>query len=238
MIEKIIKISSLSGGILIFCGVSKLIFYYSAFGIDIVDFLSLSEIITSFLDDLHILLIFGVVMAVQSIPLLNSLENSIEKNSIIEDVYSDILKAIYGYRYYYIFGFVIIGLTTFLFTCKYGYNYPLIYILIFCMLQILTFLIIRIDKNGEIDISSPSIILMSMICAGSSIFLLARHDIDNVTKYNNPVSIITKDKTIECNKRTKNIFIGKTDGYVFIKDVKNNRSYSIPAQKVEQFIFY
>ena len=38
-----------------------MIFYFSFFGIKIIEFLSFSEIVTSFLDDLNVLIIFCVV---------------------------------------------------------------------------------------------------------------------------------------------------------------------------------
>ena len=67
MLDRLIKISSLAGAMLIFFGVLKLIIFYSNFNITIIDFLTFSEIITSFLDDINILLIFAVIMTLVSV---------------------------------------------------------------------------------------------------------------------------------------------------------------------------
>src|SRR5688572_22936951 len=53
------------GSFIIFLGVTRLIFYYSSFGINIVSFLEFSEIITSFLDIIVIASIFIIFSFIQ-----------------------------------------------------------------------------------------------------------------------------------------------------------------------------
>ena len=53
------------GSFIIFLGMTRLIFYYSDFGIKIVSFLEFSEIVTSFFDILIIVVIISLFSVVQ-----------------------------------------------------------------------------------------------------------------------------------------------------------------------------
>src|SRR5688572_13267113 len=140
MLDRLLKISSLSGAILIFCGVLKLIIYYSAFRIPIVEFLSFSEIVTSFLDDINLLLIYVLVMIIQTLPLMNYLHR--KSNLDIETLYNALLLYVHGKKYRFITFFVAFGLILggLLFFQIINLNYIVIYLLIFCLIQTLTYL--------------------------------------------------------------------------------------------------
>jgi len=105
-LDKLLKISSLAGIFLVFCGVLKLILYYNAFSIDIVDFLKLPEILTSFMDDINVLLIFASVMLIVSFTILTVTK---EKHEIkLEDYLEQMLNKIYPYKQRYVVFFLIV----------------------------------------------------------------------------------------------------------------------------------
>jgi len=237
MIDRLIKISSLSGALLIFCGILKLIFFYSAFSIDIVDYLSFSEIITSFLDDINILLILFIVMIIQSLPVLNFMHKKSKMS--VEDFYNELLKIIYPYRYRYVMGFTIafVAIITLMIFNVFHVNYLLIYCLIFCLIQIMTFVSMYKEDSGNIEISNSSIGISVLISIIIAIFLLAKHDIQSVYAQRDSIEIKTKDTIIDCNIKTNIIYLGKTDSYVFLRDLKKQTSLIIPVNEIKEFSF-
>ncbi|ELY2010337.1 hypothetical protein SL057_001381 [Flavobacterium psychrophilum] len=237
MIDKLIKISSVSGAFLIFCGVLKLIIFYSTFNIDIIDFLSFSEIVTSFLDDLNILLIFASIMIVQSLFIFS---RASEKHEIkIEDYIESLLKHIFPFRYRYVCFFlsIIIILSALIYLNVLGLNYFVIYLVSFCLLQLLSFLIMTKDDNNEINYPNFPLAFSIAFVIITSIYLLAKYDIQEITNNENIVNITIDGSTIECNRTTNNIYLGKTDNYVFIKISTTNSCIAIPTKEINKFEF-
>lgn len=237
MINRIVKISSFSGAILVFCGVLKLIFFYRSFDISIVDYLSFSEIITSFLDDVNLLLIFFIVMTLQSLPIINLAQKKSKMNA--DDFYNHLMSVIYPNRYKYVlfFAFILILISIMLIIQVFYMNYFLIYCLIFCTIQIMTFITIYKDDDNKIDIKNSSILISVLISIIFAIFLLARHDIQNVYAVQDFVTIRTNDTIIKCNSQTNIVYLGKTDSYIFIKDLKNQTSSIIPVREIKELSF-
>lgn len=237
MLDRLIKISSLSGAFLIFCGVLKLIIYYSAFSINIIDFLSLSEIVTSFLDDINILLIYGITMLIVSVTTVNLLHK--KTNVKVDEVVMIILKQAHKFKYRYILFFM--GIIFILWILIYyrilDFNYIAIYIMIFCVIQSLTFLVMEKDENDDIDIPSFSLVFSLVITITISVFLLAKHDIQFALKNEHSVTVTTDKLTIDCNKVTSNIYLGKTDGFAFIKIDSSKSCIVIPVSEITKFDF-
>lgn len=237
MLDKLIKIASLSGAFLVFCGVLKLIIYFSAFNIEIIDFLSLSEITKSFLDDINILIMFGVLMLVQTFVVLHYLGK--KTNLSIEQFFIQVLSFVYFNKWKYIRWFslaIIVGIGLLSFSII-NYNYFVIYLLIFCIIQILTFIMLTKDENNEIDIPIPSLVILVFITIISSIYLFAKHDIQITNANNKQVIITTTDTIIVCNKSTKLIYVGKTDNFIFIKNATNSASSSFQMSNVKKIEF-
>lgn len=236
MLERIVKISSLSGAFLIFCGVLKMIIYYSAFKVNIVEFLSFSEIITSFLDDINILLIYGVIMLIISVSGMNFLHRQTEVP--IDDLADGIMNAIFPHKYKFALGFliVIILLATLLFFNICGFNYFIIYLLVFCSIQMLTFVIMT-RTNNEIDIPIFSVTISIGLVVTLSIFLLARHDIDMVKRHEHPATIVTQENTYICDRNSANLYLGKTESYLFIKLDSDKSTLSIPVSTIKSITF-
>jgi hypothetical protein len=233
MFDLILKISSISGAFLIFCGVLKLILYYAAFHVRIISFLSFSEIITSFMDDINILLIYITLMAVSTAGIIKVLHIKTKLN--IDFIISYLLNVAYHRRYKYILLFllVILVLSVLLFLGIFKFNYYIIYIILFCTIQLLTFSLMTKKENGEIDVSIISLNITVVFTIILSIFLLAKHDIQVAYSYKQPVIVSTDKIKYVCNQETKNIFIGKTDNYVFIKLSMTNSTLVLPISEIK-----
>lgn len=234
MLDRLLKISSLSGAVLVFCGVLKLIVYYSAFDIKIVEFLSFSEIITSFLDDINLLMIYFLAMTIQSLPLLNYLHRKSKLN--IEEFYNAILLFVYGRKYRFILFFIaiVIIIVTLILTSIISLNYFVIYVLIFCLIQSLTYLVMAPTEEGKIEISDSSTFIIFSIVIGSAISLLAQHDIIETKSGKVIASIRTSNELINCGD--ENLYLGKTDNFIFIRK-SNESTICIPVAEVKQFEF-
>lgn len=235
--NKLIKISSLAGTFLIFCGVLKLIIYYSAFNINIIDFLSLPEIITSFLDDINMLLIFAAVMSIITFTVLSVGK---EKHQVkIEDYMENILKITYPFRYRYVafFGSLIIIFSVLLYLNIVDYNYCVIYFITFFTLQLLSFLIMTKDENDDIEYPEFSLAFSVILSIIVSVCLLSQHDIQN-TK-NNPKEVIlySKTSTILCGKKSPYTYLGKTDHYIYLKRKSNNSGIAISTEIINMIEF-
>lgn len=237
MLERIVKISSLSGAILIFCGVLKMIIYYSAFKVNIVEFLSFSEIITSFLDDINILLIYGTIMLVISVSGMNFLKRQTEVP--MDDLMDGIMNAIFPHKYKFALAFLItiILFLVLLFFNVSSFNYFIIYLLVFSSIQMLTFVIMTRDENNEIDIPIFSMTISVGLVVALSIFLLAKHDIEAVKQNIQPTTIVSQENTYICDKNTGNLYLGKTDNYLFIALDSSKSTLSIPVATIKSITF-
>ncbi len=236
MLDRLLKISSLSGAVLIFCGVLKLIVYYYAFNIRIVEFLSFSEIITSFLDDINLLLIYVLVMLIQTIPLMNYLHR--KSNLDIETFYNNLLVIVYGKKYRFIVLFVILSLILGLLLLfdVLSLNYVVIYVLIFCLIQTLTYLSMSKASDGKVEITDANAIILFPIIISASILLLAQRDIIETKKGRVTASIQTSAELIDCDNDSGNLYLGKTDNFIFVKR-KSGYTECIPISEVRKLKF-
>lgn len=237
MLDRIVKSTPLIGGSLVFCGVLKLIFYYSYFNIEIINYLEFQEIITSFFYDINIIMVFSVVMLFITYTSINTVSN--KTNYSIKDTAHRMLINMYSHRFkYFLFFFVmflIIGIL--LFFKKILFNYFIIYILTASFMQMLTFLTLKKTKEGDIDIPDfyNNIIIGSSL--SFSIFLFAQKDIQETLSNKIESKIETTKGTIVCNKKTGNIYIGKTSKYEFIKLKNTNSIIVLPNKEILKYEF-
>ena len=89
------------------------------------------------------------------------------------------------------------------------------------------------DENNEIDIPTFSVTVSIGLVVTLAIFLLARHDIQEVKKHSHPVTIVTQENTYVCNGKTANLYLGKTDDFVFIKIDSSNSTLSLPTSSIK-----
>lgn len=235
MLDRIIKMTPLAGALLIFSGVLKLIFFYSHFNIRIIDYLEFQEIITSFLGDINIIIVFGMIMTLITFITLNFLGNKTKLP--LDNLFENLLVFLYPKRFIIFFIFLAaIILTLCLIHCKIvGYNYFVIYLLIFFSIQSLTYLFLHKEESGNVDIPNFYGILILGVALSVSLYFLAKHDIQEVEKSN--MTIILDKGPIDLNAQTKNLYIGKTSKFVFVKMDSLNSTIVIPIEQIKQYEF-
>lgn len=237
MIEKIVKITPLAGAILVFCGVLKLIFYYSHFDIQIIDYLEFQEIITSFLGDINIIIIFIMTMTLITFATLNLVRRKTKLQ--LDHIFEQMLISIYPHRFKYSIFFVILallllGLMEFEFV---QFNYLLIYLITFSTAQTLTYLFLTKEDDGKVDIPNFYGLVVIGVSLSISIFLFAEKDLQKIKLNQHETRISTADETIVCNRETQNLYIGKTNKYVFLRINQTNSTLVIPNDKIIQYEF-
>lgn len=235
MLSKVAKVSTLLSAGLVFMGFLKLKFYYQAFGIDILGFISFSEIITSFLDDLHLIFVLSLLMVLQSGPLLNLIQ--IKSGLSNKDFYTGLIKALFPHRYKLVGIFIILFLilSTMLLARWISYNLFTIYLLLFSALQICHYLALYKDETGEIEIRDISLFLSFVLPVALSVYLLAQRDIEKV--FSDPVNIAihVEGRTINLGKGYKLKYLGKTDEYFYYYDHAFKVSHVIPLTSSNRF---
>jgi hypothetical protein len=237
MLNRIAKISTLMSAGLVFFGYLKLKFYYDEFDIAILNYLTFSEIITSFLDDLQLILIFVALMTLQSAPLLNLIQR---KSGLgIEDFYDKLIKALFPFRYKLAGGFLtVITLIVSLMALRWvNVNLALIYILLFSTLQFCHYLSLSKDDKGEIEVSDVSIFLSILIPITLALFLLAKRDVQKVFIEPSTGSVWLREEKIIFGRGAKTKFLGKTEKYVLLYDIMSKNSNVIPVEQVERISF-
>jgi hypothetical protein len=239
MLDRLLKISSLSGALLIFCGVLKLIIYYSAFSIRIVEFLSFSEIITSFLDDINVLVIFCVAFFIQSVPTMNFLHKHSKSplslvvwfDLIMLQIYPHKIKLTLLFTALFSIAAILIYLDVF------AWKYWVIYLMVFCLIQALTFLFM--SKTSEQKVELPDASAALIVCAAlvAAIILLAKHDIQTsrLNEYSGVVK--TTNESYVYGKPAKNIYVGKTDNFLFLRSEERKSTICIPISELKLIEF-
>lgn len=238
MLDRIIKLTPLAGALLVFSGVLKLIFYYSYFNIRIIDYLEFQEIITSFFGDINIIIVFGMIMTLITFITINFLGTKAKFS--VDELFENMLIFLYPKRFIFFFGFFAAFTITlsFIHFKIIGYNYFVIYLLVFFCIQMLTYLFLHKEESGKVDIPNFYVVLILGISLSTSLYLLARHDIQEVENINSSTTIILDDGSIDLNSQTKNLYIGKTSKFVFIKMDSLNSTIILPVEKVKQYKFH
>jgi hypothetical protein len=237
MIEKIVKTAPVIGALLVFCGVLKLIFYYSYFNVQIINYLEFQEIITSFFYDINILMVFGMTMILITFFTFNTLSTKTQLH--IDFLAENLLYFLYAHRFKYLFSFLTVFLILYglIYFDIIQHNYFVIYILTFLVIQMLTYLFLSKDLDGEVDIPKVYRVLIITISLSFSIFLLAQKDIQETINNTTESRIKTTEETIICNKETGNLYIGKTSKYGFIRIKKSNSTVVIPNEQITKYEF-
>lgn len=239
MLDRLLKISSLASGFLVFCGVFKLIIFFSSFNVQIVDFLSFSEIITSFLDDINLILIFGLIMALQSFMGVFVIKFIVKKTTNNLN-YKNVLKEkMYDNRNIYRVFFSVALLLSFslIYFKVITIGYSFIYLTAFFMLQLSYYLFIAKNEDGDIFFDDGLAALSSIITILTVVFLLAEKDINAVSRNEQEAVLYLQDSTILCCKKTELIYLGKTNEYTIFFNSKKNSSQVIPNSAIKKFEF-
>ena len=93
------------------------------------------------------------------------------------------------------------------------------------------------DENDKIEFPNVAMSFAILISILVSVFLLAQHDIEKTKLNYCAVTISTKTSTYQCNNSNGNMYLGKTDSFVFIKSSLDNTSIVIPTSEIYKFEF-
>ena len=150
-----------------------------------------------------------------------------------------ILSIFFPWRYALTVLFGTVGLSLYFFG-YFGYiryNYLVIYLIVVSVLQFLTYISLKKDKNEEVNIPNLSAALSIAITLLTALFLLAKHDVLIAKEGKSTVEVLTKSESFICNVETGNIYVGKIDGSVFIWDKSVGATVVVPTSEVLKYRF-
>lgn len=226
------------GGVfLIFCGVLKLIFFYSHFNISIINYLNIQEVILSFLQDINIIIVFALVMSVATFGTMNIISK--KTNLPSETVYTGLKYFVYERRFLYADFFLLVLLVVFLLLdiSVIEYGYIIICLVVFSTFQLLTYLVMKREASGKIEIPNFYHGAIPLVVLIFSLYMFARLDIQTVESNLKETTLILENDTLEMNRSTKNLYIGKTNGFVFVRIDSSNSTVVVPIEMVKQYRF-
>jgi len=216
MERKILKYLPFASGLLVFLGVLKVTVFYSYFNIPIIPYLSITDILILFLDDLNSV-VAVIVIGIIHIFLTEEIVNKIGE-SIIDSI---ILK--YKKKYIVFFGIITIILSLLIYTNILEIAIWNIYLIIFTCTQFIVFLFIKRTYNNELKHSEATLIarkivyVICLIIICSMMPLLALKDIRNIQKDKKQVILYLKeDKVISSNKSI--LYLGKAGNFHFLSN--------------------
>lgn len=237
--DRLLKYSTLISSFLIYIGFLKLKFFYDNFNININQYIDLTEIISSFLNDLNIIFVVIIISFLHHGIGMYIMNKSIDKNRGKETNYQVM------YRYFdKIFSSKKKILTVLLFSLPisivsyvlywfHSFNICIYTFVIFALQSIIlifeAFKIHKLDDNVNLTRIIPIIIVTGILA-----YMLANNDYKKInnTDYSG-IIIKTDDGSIKLSK--KDTYIGKTKNYLFIK--KNGRTDVISNSIINKISF-
>lgn len=229
-LERIVKLLPLGAVLLIGLGVLKTSIYYNYFEVDIMSYLSTTEVLTLFLNDFQPILVLVLVGLIH----MNISERFIEgiENTVGTDRFEKVIRSKkWGYVVFFaISAFAIISVIYFQ-----GIELQswLIYLFVFSLVQLVFFLFVR--KEGELLIRNESFFhIFSGICILLVIPLMSLKDIRQVeqNKGQNVVLTMKDDSVVVTTK--ENRFLGKAGENYFFYNPKKKITTSMKSENVER----
>lgn len=213
-LEKAVQYLPLGAVILIGLGVIKTSVYYNYFGVDIMSYLTTSEVLTLFLNDLQPLIVLFLVAFIH-LNISERLIEMIEKN-IGEDIF---VKFIREKKWIYFTIFLILSVMLF---CIIYFDLIqlktwLIYLFVFSLLQLTIFFFIR--KTGDDLVKNDSYMNLFLgLCIVSIIPLMSMKDIRSIEMDNGMKAYLTLNDDSTIVSSENNRFLGKAgENYFFYK---------------------
>ena len=230
MEERLIKYLPFAGGLLIFLGVLKITIYYQYFSISILPYLSLSDVLLLFLNDLNTVLAVAVIGAI----------HLMASGEVFESVGLIFDAVILRFRKYYIifFGITCAALSTLVGLDIIGIAIWNIYLIIFLAIQFLTFVFMKrsVDiETGlpEIDFRANNLLkLLIILIIIAMIPLLSIKDIREIKESKENVVLYMSDGQKASNSETT-YYLGKAGEYHFFYDSKKRESTTVRNSDVK-----
>jgi hypothetical protein len=224
---KIDKLISFGGPLLILLGVTKHLLYYQLFHINILPFLDLSEIVTSFLDSVVIGVLFIILFIFHQI-----------RQPLFKQGWSE--ADITFRKYFDIIGLITLGIILCLFILipiwKYGiYKYNVLSIASLIILIVSIRVGVSFVRGTAHEIyDTSSVIVLGLLLVGllaCKKFLSVKYGeryLGTMIVFENRPSIISDSTTY---------YIGNTTNYLFVFNEKFNRTYVYPMDDVKEISY-
>ncbi len=243
--NKLLKLIPVFGAFLILLGVIKLHVYYNAFNVNIFNYLEFTEIITSFLND-----IFIIIIGMAGGLLLNFFEENRRTIETRENVYNSLLDENKFWKRFWVYFkldidmfllMIILGLTTLIIYLISKIFVPFafyIFILMTSLIIIMTFIKEFKRKYYLIYEKFPDSTYFNLIYISILLFLsilfMTKIEIRSVKVnyiyYGTEVTFQDKILTSDSAK----YYIGKTTGYIFYYDSNNDITEVYPNSIVNK----
>lgn len=231
--NSILKYSPILSGLLILLGVIKLSVFYNYFDIDIISYLSLTDILVAFLSDLHtlaIVIVIAILHACISHDILFDSNN--EKVIKIEEA---ILKIKVGLSIFFgVLSLLFIIILTLQIVELALWN---IYMVIFCSSNFVSYSLLRQDPESsfpKFDFAMPRLFDgLQVLILSSTIVLLAYYQINDVYKSKKVVSLRLNDgREIKSSKDV--LYLGKVGEYHYLFNAKNNSKMIVYNDQIKE----
>lgn len=235
--------------ILIFLGVWRLMCFYSAFNIDILSYLELSEIITSFLDIVIVLIIQIAFFAIPGFLFESKkdAELSVTRRvlALNELVFINRLKFYFVLLLPVLLMIVVLPIVSYVMslltkaTISGSFWQYVLYIAFFLVLLVIVLEIEakHVRHNSSFYAKVYARTVFFVIFSVGWVWLHAGRQVSSIkeSKSTYGTSIILDDEVVLLSDSTK-YFIGKTHGYLFVHDEENETTDVIPMSKVKKMI--
>jgi hypothetical protein len=247
---KLRKLLPYAGPFLIFLGVLRLIIYYNAFGVKIVNFLDLTEIITSFLD-----IVVSTIMMLGAQVILTLFSETKEfseyKDKIVEYAKKEpsffkrlllYFKAIL-WQVIVVFAFAVAGdwLWTFMDSDhEPTYIVSISFFIIFSLFVVLVYEIERRHAEAKSSARRRQFIFLTIMFLAFTVAVVLQGWTESRTLkrkngYAEVVIELDQATTIYCNKNY--YYIGKTNNYVFLYSEASRSTDVIKMDRVKKITF-
>lgn len=238
------------GSFIIFLGVTRLICFYSAFGISIVNFLDFSEIITSFLD-IIVISVFIFATSILQAFILRDKETQDDKDGIRKKILEEehLFKRLWLHiklRYEFLIGGLVL---TSIYFIWHFFNkditiesivWDVVFFLVCFVLLVILTEISRIHHKSNSSNHYRRFIafLFYTTLFSGLVIYYAYTQVDNIKKNKSTFGVtITLDNEQTMVSDSSNYYIGKTVNYLFIYHEKDNTADVIPMNRVKQITY-
>jgi hypothetical protein len=217
-LEKYVKLLPLGATILIGLGVLKTSIFFNYFGVDIMSYLTTSEVLTLFLNDYRPVLTILIIGYIHFDFSTRTIE-FLEKNIIPFDIEAIFRK----YKYFYLFlSFLIVLLLSFILYYQIIRIYDLyVYFLVLSISNFLSLFFINKDETKSYYSNEKLVNFLQIVCIICIVPLLSLKDIRNVERNNiKKITLqLNNDSIFQSNHYLK--FIGKAgENYFFYNSLK------------------
>ena len=235
------------GSVIVFLGVTRLIFYYESFGIKITDYLEFSEILTSFLSILVIVLIYFGFSIIQTLLQTSKSEHESKKQLhqkiIIEKHFLKRLKLYVKYfdsMIFNFFGLCLVFLVLGIIEKNLSFHTFLVLFLCFTGFFFLDIIFKEVEvkheqlKSDKINKMFSTLILNALLFVIVTIWF-TYNEVKSVKDFKSTfgTTITLKDNTV-LESDSCSYFIGKTQKFVFFYDESIKTSEIIPVSEIKR----